>query len=296
MSADTTTIAARLSQAGLSQHEAERRLAAHGPNALPEPAAVSVWQRLLAQFKSALIYILLFALALDLTLWVHAGADQVPYEAIAIALILILNAGLGAWQESKAEAALCRLRALAAPLVWSLRDGTLVQLPASALVPGDVARVEAGDRIPADGRLSDGQGVMADESILTGESLPVDKEPGAELYSGTLLVRGKGYVEVTRTGSASTMGRLATMIGGIEAGKTPLERRLGEFGNQLAIAILGLGLGLVLTIGGIVVEGIGRLGQVALFSVALAVAALPEGLPAVLTLTLAMGVERLAKR
>ena len=289
MSADTMRFAP-----GLTQHEAERRLAAHGPNALPESAPVRLWQRLLAQFTSALIYILLFALALDLALWVHAGADHVPYEAIAIALILILNAGLGAWQESKAEAALCRLKALAAPSVWALRDGTLVQLPASALVPGDVARLEAGDRSPADGRLADGQGVMADESILTGESLPVDKEPGAELYSGTLLVRGKGYVEVTRTGPASTMGRLATMIGGIEAGKTPLERRLGEFGDQVALAILGLGL--VLTIGGIVVEGIGRLGQVALFSVALAVAAVPEGLPAVLTLTLAMGVERLAKR
>ena len=289
MSADTTSITT-----GLAQREAQRRLADYGPNALPEPAAVGFWQRLLAQFKSALIYILLFALALDLALWVHAGADHVPYEAIAIALILILNAGLGVWQESKAEAALSRLKALAAPSVWVLRDGALAQLPASALVPGDVVRVEAGDRIPADGRLVDRQGVMVDESILTGESLPVDKEAGAELYSGTLLVRGKGYVEVTRTGPASTMGRLATMIGGIEAGKTPLERRLGEFGNQVALGILGLGL--ILTIGGIVVEGIGRLGQVALFSVALAVAAVPEGLPAVLTLTLAMGVERLAKR
>lgn len=289
MNANTTSI-----NVGLSQLEAERRLAEHGPNALPETAAVSLWHRLLAQFKSALIYILLLALVLDLALWAHAGADSVPYEAIAIALILILNAGLGAWQESKAEAALSRLKAMAAPLVWVVRDGALVQLQASALVPGDLARVEAGDRIPADGRLSDGQGVMADESILTGESLPVDKDPGAELYSGTLLVRGKGYVEVTRTGPMSTMGRLAAMIGGIEAGKTPLELRLGAFGNQVAIAILGLGL--VLTIGGIVVEGIGRLGQVALFSVALAVAAVPEGLPAVLTLTLAMGVERLAKR
>ena len=114
------------------------------------------------------------------------------------------------------------------------------------------------------------------------------------MLSGTLIVRSKGYVEVTRTGPKSTMGQLATMIGGIETGRTPLERRLGEFGNQVAIAILVVGL--ALTIGGLVVEGIGRLGQVVLFSVALAVAAVPEGLPAVLTLTLAMGVERLAKR
>jgi Ca2+-transporting ATPase len=161
-------------------------------------------------------------------------------------------------------------------------------------VPGDVVRIEAGDRVQADGTLAFGQGVTVDESILTGESLPVDKGLGGELFSGTLLVKGKGYMEVTGTGSQSNMGRLATMIGTIEAGKTPLERRLGEFGNQVALAILALGL--VLTVGGVVVDGIGRLGQVFLFSVALAVAAVPEGLPVVLTLTLALGVERLAGR
>ena len=279
---------------GLSQTEAARRLAEHGPNALPEAKAISLWQRLISQFKSALIYILLFALALDLALWLHEGAKTVPYEAIAIALILVLNAGLGAYQESKAEEALARLKALAMPSVWVMRDGALAQIPANELVPGDIARIEAGDRVPADGRLVEGQGVMADESILTGESLPIDKDLQSELFSGTLIVRSKGYIEVTRTGPQSTMGQLATMIGGIEAGKTPLERRLGEFGNQVAIAILAVGL--ALTIGGLVVEGLGRLGQVVLFSVALAVAAVPEGLPAVLTLTLAMGVERLAKR
>jgi P-type Ca2+ transporter type 2C len=279
---------------GLSQAEAARRLVGHGPNALPETEGVSLWQRLINQFKSALIYILLFALALDLVLWVHEGAAAVPYDAIAIAVILILNAGLGAYQESKADAALARLKVLAAPLVWVLREGTLAQIPASGLVPGDIARIEAGDRIPADGVLADGHGAMADESILTGESLPVSKDRQAELFSGTLIVRGKGYMEVTRTGPRSTMGRLASMLGGIEAGQTPLERRLGEFGNQVAIAILAIGVALI--IGGLLVEGLGHLGPVVLFSVALAVAAVPEGLPAVLTLTLAMGVERLAKR
>ena len=112
---------------------------------------VSLWQRLISQFKSALIYILLFALALDLVLWLHEGATAVPYDAIAIALILILNAGLGAYQESKAEAALARLKVLATPSVWVLRDGTLAQIPAGELVPGDIARIEAGDRVPADG-------------------------------------------------------------------------------------------------------------------------------------------------
>lgn len=249
-----------------------------------------IGRRLVRQFKSALIYILLFALALDLALWLHEGAKTVPFEAIAIAFILILNAGLGAYQEGKAEEALARLKAMAMPSVWVMRDGALTQVPIGESVPGDVARVEAGDRVPADGRLVIGQGVMADESVLTGESLPVDKSVDAQLFSGSLIVRSQGYMEVTRTGASSTMGRLATTIGGIEASQTPLERRLREFGNQVAIAILGIGL--ALTIGGLVVEGIGHVGQVVLFSVALAVAAVPEGLPAVLTLTLAMGVER----
>jgi P-type Ca2+ transporter type 2C len=286
------TIAAKLP--GLSQREARRRLAEYGPNALPDAKAIGLWQRLLSQFKSALIYILLFALALDLAHWLYGGAKQVPYEAIAIGLILLLNAGLGAYQEAKAEEALARLKALATPTVWVMRDGVLAPIPANEIVPGDIARIEAGDRVPADGRLVDGQGVMADESILTGESLPIDKDLRSEMLSGTLILRSKGYIEVTTTGPQSTMGQLAAMLGGIEASKTPLERRLGVFGNQVAIAILMLGL--ALTIGGLVVEGAGRLGQVILFSVALAVAAVPEGLPAVLTLTLAMGVERLAKR
>lgn len=279
---------------GLSHVEAARRLAVHGPNSLPVPARSSLWGRLARQFHSALIYILLFALALDLGLWVYEGARSVPYEALAITLILLLNAGLGAYQEGKAEDALARLKAMAAPSAWVMRDGALTLIPIGELVPGDVARIEAGDRVPADGRLVVGQGVMADESILSGESLPVDKDGGSTLFSGSLIVRSKGYMEVTGTGPASTMGRLATMIGGIEASQTPLERRLREFGNQVALAILGIGL--ALTVGGLAVEGAGHIGQVVLFSVALAVAAVPEGLPAVLTLTLAMGVERLATR
>jgi Ca2+-transporting ATPase len=279
---------------GLTAAEAALRLARHGRNALPEPARAGLWRRLARQFASALIYILLFALAVDLALWLHEGARSVPYEALAIATILVLNAGLGAYQEGKAEAALARLKAMAAPSVWVLRDGALTQAPAGDLVPGDAVRIEAGDRVPADGRLVGGQGVMVDESILTGESLPVDKETLAELSSGTLVVRSQGYMEVTRTGPASSMGRLATMIGGIVASETPLERRLREFGHQVAIAILGVGA--VLIAGGIAAEGMGHIGPVMLFAVALAVAAVPEGLPAVLTLTLAMGVERLARR
>ncbi len=279
---------------GISQTQAAARLQRHGPNALPEAPPVSVWTRLLRQFASPLIYILLFALGVDIALWAYEGAHGIPFESVAIALILVLNSGLGTYQEGKAEAALARLKAMATPNVWVMRDRALVQVPSSDLVPGDAVRIEAGDRIPADGTfLSDGE-ISVDESVLTGESLPVGKQTGAELLSGTLLVRGKGYMEVVRTGADSAMGRLATMIGGIEAGTTPLERRLRTFGNQVAYAILALGL--ALTLGGIVVEGFERIGHVLLFSVALAVAAVPEGLPAVMTLALALGVERLARR
>jgi len=198
------------------------------------------------------------------------------------------------YQESKAEAALARLKALATAMVWTLRDGRLVRLPSTELVCGDLVRIEAGDRVPADGALVEGQGVMVDESVLTGESVPVDKEIGAEAFSGTLFVRGKGYVEISRTGARSAMGRLATMLGGITAEGTPLERRLEVFGRQIAWAILALGV--VLIVGGVFVEGVGRIGHVLIFAVALAVAAIPEGLPAILTLTLALGVERMARR
>jgi P-type Ca2+ transporter type 2C len=278
---------------GLTAAAAAERLSLYGPNSLPEPKTINLWARFVRQFQSALIYVLLLALALDLVLWVHEGAKTFPFEAIAIALTLILNAGLGAYQETKSEAALARLKAMALPAVWALRGGVVTNITVSELVPGDLVRVEAGDRIAADGVLVEGQGVLVDEAVLTGESLLVDKAISDELFSGTLLVRGAGFMEITRTGPASAMGRLATMIGGIDTGKTPLERRLAAFGNQVAMAILALGIGL--TVGGVMVEGFGHLGQVVLFSVALAVAAVPEGLPAVLTLTLAMGVERLAK-
>jgi len=279
---------------GLSGAAARARLELYGPNALPEQPPVPLRRRFAAQFRSPLIYILLFALVVDLAIWLAEGARGLPLESFAIVLILLLNAGLGVYQESKAESALARLKSLAEPRAWVLRDGRAVRLPATELVPGDVVRVEAGDRVPADGVLVEAQGVSVDESVLTGESVPVDKGAGGESFSGTLLVRGKGYLEVTRTGSESAMGRLAAMIGGIEAEKTPLERRMATFGGQVARWVLLLAA--LIALGGFFVEGLARAGHVLLFAVALAVAAVPEGLPAVLTLTLALGVERMAKR
>jgi len=287
-------MSATISELGLSTAAAQARLKQHGPNVLPMKPPESLWRRFVEQFRSPLIYILLFALAADLSIWFVAGHTDWPLESFAIALILLLNAGLGVYQERKAEAALTRLKAMSESLVWVMRDGRLLHLPSAALVPGDLVRVEAGDRVPADGVLIDAHGIMVDESVLTGESLPVGKTNHDELLSGTLLTRGKVYMEVTHTGAASAAGNLAVMIGAIEAEKTPLEKRLAAFGNQIARWILLLA---VLVAGfGLFVEGFGRLGHILLFAVALAVAAVPEGLPAVLTLTLALGVERMAKK
>jgi Ca2+-transporting ATPase len=241
---------------GLSTVEAEERLARLGPNALPEQPPQPVWRRFVRQFNSPLIFILLFALAFDLGLWVYEGALGWPIEATAISLILLFNAALGLYQEQRSEAALARLKALAGAQVWVLRDGEFVRLPTHNIVPGDWVRLESGDRVPADGVLRDPRGAMLDESILTGESVPVDKGQEEEAFSGTLLVRGNTVLEVTRTGPQSAMGRLATMLGDIELSKTPLERRVDVLGQRIARWVLILTA--LLVVKGVMAEGLSR--------------------------------------
>jgi P-type Ca2+ transporter type 2C len=282
------------SDAGLTTAEAEAQLERYGPNLLPEAKPIPWWVRVGRQLKSPIIYILLFALAFDATIWLIEGAHGWPVESIAILVILAFNTIMGVWQEYRAEDALARLKELAAPRVWVRRDGRLAEIPAADLVPDDVVRVESGDRVPADGVLTGEQGLMVDESMLTGESVPVDRAVGDEVFSGTLAVRGLAWVAVTRTGSASAMGRIAGMLTGIDADATPLERRLTHFGHRIArwVAVLAV----VLMVAGVGIEGIDRIDEALLFAVAVAVAAVPEGLPAVLTLTLALGTERMASR
>jgi Ca2+-transporting ATPase len=279
---------------GLTQQEAEARLREHGPNALPEKQPESFFSKLLRQFKSPIIYILLVALVVSLVVWWLEGRHGLPFEALAIALILAVNAGLGMYQEGKAEAALQKLKSLAAPHVWVRRDGQWRDLTVSELVPGDIVRLEAGDRVPADGVALEVKSLSVDESILTGESLPVEKNDDDELLSGSLAVRGRAYLHVTRTGAKSTMGRLATLLGDIKEEQTPVEKRLRVFGNRIARWIGALTV--LLIVAGLFAEGLSRLDEVFIFAVALAVSAVPEGLPAVLTLTLALGMERMAKR
>lgn len=278
---------------GLSAREAATRLARDGPNALPEPVAVPIWRRLIVQFRSPLVLLLVAALGVDVALWAVGGARGWPVDAVAIALILALNAVLGLVQERRSEAAIARLKNLAAAQAWTLRDGQFVRVPTAELVTGDVVRVDAGDRVPADGHLDRAEGVLADESMLTGESVPVDKVVGDEALSGTVVVRGTARLTIVRTGAASAMGRLAGMLGEIAVSQTPLERRVDRLGRSLARWVIGLAA--VLGAAGVAVEGLARVPQMLFFAIALAVAAVPEGLPAVLTVAMALGVERMAR-
>ncbi len=278
---------------GLGSAQAEAILAQCGRNVLPDSPPPGLWWRVLAQLRSPLIYILIFALVFDLAVWWMQGADHWPVEAIAIFAILALNAALGTFQEYRSEQALSKLKSLAAPMVWICRDGKFQRMASSEIVPGDLVRVSSGERVPADGQISVGE-VLVDEAVLTGESLPVEKVPGTRLYSGTLLVRGHGQLVVSDTGSRSSMGKLASLLENVRAEPTPLEQRLRHLGMQIARWVGGLAVALALV--GVFLEGLERAPEIIIFAVALAVAAVPEGMPAVVTLVLALGVQRMAKR
>ena len=279
--------------AGLTENEAQRRLRETGPNALPAAERPSIFRRVGRQFKSALIYLLLLALAFDLAAWIHEGARGTPVEALAILAVLLLNAGLGVLQEYRSERALDELEKLSSPHVWVFRDGSLEQRNATELVPGDLVRVEAGDRVPADGIAVRPESLGADESLLTGESLAVEKSDGDALLSGTLIVRGHTKLEVTSTGPRSAMGRLAGTLSQGEPTRTLLERRIEELGRHVGITV-GV-LSLFIVVGGLAVEGYARFAEVVMFAVAFGVAVVPEGMPAVMTLVLSFGVQRMAR-
>ena len=279
---------------GLKSRQAAALLVSHGANVLPESRPVPWWGRVLHQLRSPIIYILLFALAFDGLVWVMEDAEGWPFESIAIVIILGFNTIMGVWQEYRAEDALAHLKKLSEPLARVRRDGKLMQVPASELVPGDLVRLEAGNRVFADGRLIGHAGLMIDESMLTGESVPVERVAGEDLFAGTLTVRGQSWMRVTRTGPASAMGRIASMLSGVVVEPTPLEKRLAHFGHVIARWVAALAV--VLMVVGVGVEGIQHFDDALLFAVAVAVAAVPEGLPAVLTLTLALGTTRMASR
>jgi Ca2+-transporting ATPase len=283
---------------GLTSAEAALRLERHGRNELQPAATVSPWALLAAQFKNVLILILLAATALSAVLG-HG------VEAIAITVIVLFAVLLGFVQEYRAERAMAALRAMAAPTATALRDGEEAEIPAEHLVPGDVILLAAGDRVPADARLLEAASLAAQEAALTGESVPVAKHTAAladpqlplgdrrnMVFAGTSVATGRGRALVTGTGMATEFGRIAQMLQTVETGKTPLQVNLDKLGAQLARAALVV----VLIIVGL---GLAR-GQpfieMLVFGIALAVAVVPEALPAVVTISLALGVQRLVKR
>lgn len=292
---------------GLSEAVAAERMQQFGPNALHEQPRPTFWQRLLAQFQSFVIYILIFAAILSGLLgdWI---------EAAAIAAIVALNATLGVIQEGRAEEALAMLRRLTSPEALILRGGHQHVFPASQLVPGDVVILEAGNHIPADVRLIETMNLKVDEASMTGESVPVDKRAdriAAEdavlgdrrnmAYMSTTVTYGRGKAIVVSTGMQTEIGKIADMIQSTETETTPLQRRLDELGRVLSIGslVICLLVGVVIFIremtGGDF-EFFDALTDSIMTAVALAIAAVPEGLPAVVTINLAIGMREMIRR
>ncbi len=284
--------------AGLTSAEAARRLAAAGPNELQAAERVSPWALLLSQFRNVLIVILLVATALSAALG-HG------IESIAIAVIVLFAVLLGFVQEYRAERALEALGRLAAPTATVLRDGRETAVPARELVPGDVVSLRAGDKVPADARLLEAVNLQIEEAALTGESVPVEKHTaplsdGAVAlgdrrnlaFAGTLVTYGRGRALVVGTGMDTEFGRIARMLETVQPGRTPLQENLDRVGHILAraaLVVVALIVGLGLVRGEPFVDML-------IFGIALAVAVVPEALPAVVTISLAIGVQRMVKR
>ncbi|MHC1765089.1 MAG: cation-translocating P-type ATPase [Verrucomicrobiia bacterium] len=296
-------------QRGLTESEARARLEEYGPNELTAEEPVPGWKKFLAQFKNVLVILLLIATAISAVLWAIERESALPYEAIAILAVVLLNAIMGYIQESRAESAVAALRKISAAQAEVLRDGERRDVPAAEVVPGDTIIIEEGDTIPADARLIHCTALQTAEAALTGESLPVSKEvaPVAGevglgdrtnmLFSGTAATYGRGTAVVTATGMQTQMGRIAGMLEGAPPETTPLQIELNRVGKLLGIVVVLIAVVMIVTI--VLVENVRNFSaffDVLILGVALAVAAVPEGLPAVVTAVLALGVQRMAKR
>ena len=283
---------------GLDSEKASRRLAERGPNRLAETPPRSRWRLFADQFKSLLILILVAAAALG------ALVGDLK-DVVVIGVVIVLNSVLGYHQEVRAEAALSALKRMLAARARVVRDGHQVEIDAAELVPGDLVLIEAGDRVPADGRLIDAHRLAVDESSLTGESVPTEKgavartvadRPLAErrhmAYMNTVVTRGRGRLLVTDTGMATETGRLAGMLRETPTETTPLQRQLDRLGERLAL-IAGVVVAVIFTLDMLSGE---PLREAVFGAIIVAVAAIPEGLPAVVTVTLAVGMYRMAQR
>ncbi len=294
---------------GLTGVEARSRLERDGRNELTADEPPPWWIKFLAQFRSVLVILLLVATAISATIWSFEQSSSLPYEAMAIFAVVLLNAIMGFLYESRAEAAIAALRSMSADASAVVRDGVRQNLPAAELVCGDIILIEEGDTIPADARLIESVSLQISEAALTGESLPVSKiiDPVTGVgvlgdcrnmvFSGTAVTYGRGRAIVTATGMHSEMGRIAGMLKASPHETTPLQEQLDRIGKVLGVVVLLIAVAMIGTI--LVVQdvrGLSGFVEVLIVGVALAVAAVPEGLPAVVTVVLALGVKRMAKR
>ncbi|NMG06112.1 cation-transporting P-type ATPase [Brasilonema sp. UFV-L1] len=297
---------------GLTPQEIQQRLQKYGPNELEETAGRSAWEILVDQFKNIML-LMLIAVAiisgvLDLLAWQQGTLKpgELPFkDTIAILAIVILNGILGYVQESRAEKALAALKKLSSPNVRLIRDGKPVEVAAKDLVPGDVMLVEAGVQIAADGRLIEQSNLQVRESALTGEAEAVNKRSEVTLpeetslgdrinlvFQGTEVVQGRAKILVTNTGMQTELGKIASLLQGVESEPTPLQQRMTQLGNVLVTGSLIL---VALVVVGGLLRG-GNLQELLEVSLSMAVAVVPEGLPAVITVTLALGTQRMVRR
>jgi len=283
---------------GLSKEEASNRLVKHGPNRLPEASTRGPLARFFFQFHNILIYVLIAASAVTAMLghWLDAGV---------ILGVVFINAAIGFVQEGKAENALRAIRQMLSPNAMVMRGGRQMTSRAEVLVPGDIVLLQSGDKVPADLRLFRVKGLQVQEAVLTGESMAVEKitDPVAHeavigdrrcmAYSGTLVTHGQGSGVVVATGAQTEIGRISTLVSEVESVTTPLLQQMAQFGRWLTLAILGIAT-ITFTFGLLVQDYAAA--EMFLAAVSLAVAAIPEGLPAIMTITLAIGVQRMARR
>jgi len=306
LAAELTTDASR----GLPDAEARSRLERTGRNEFAAQKVVPRWRRFLSQFQDILVMLLVIAAAISVALWFYERETSLPYEGLAILAIVLLNAMMGFVQESRAEAALAALGKMSAQTASVIRDGERKRIPAAELVPGDLVLLEEGDTVPADVRLTSVTSLQAAEAALTGESLPVSKsarqldeddvalgDRDNMMFSGTAVTYGRGAGIVVATGMKTEMGRIAGMLEQTPDETTPLQQELNRTGKTLGVVVVAIAAAMVATI--LIVEdvhGLAAVLDVLILGVALAVAAVPEGLPAIVTAVLSIGVQRMAKR
>lgn len=294
---------------GLSEDEAQARLERYGRNELAAEKPVPAWKKFLAQFQDPLVILLLIATVISFGLWIYERESSLPYEAIAIFAVVLLNAIMGYVQQSRAEEAVAALHKMSAAHANVIRNNARLSIPATEVVPGDLLLIEEGDTIPADARLIHSTALQTAEAALTGESLPVSKDTKTieqevglgdqhnMVFSGTSATYGRGKGIVTATGMQTQIGLIAGMLREAPTEITPLQKELARVGKLLGYIVIAIAIVMIATI--IIVEdvnGFSAIFDVLILGVALTVAAVPEGLPAVITAVLSLGVQRMARR